>query len=50
MHTAWFVEHFGISVRRKPGRQVGDVTLVTDVRPVSVKLLTTVRRVAAETS
>lgn len=49
MRSAWFVGHFGIGVRRKPARQVGEVTLVADVCPVSVKLLTTVRRAAAET-
>ena len=48
MRTAWFVGHFGIGVRRKPAREVGELTLVTDVCPVSVKLLTTVRRVAAK--
>lgn len=50
MRTDRLAGHFGISVRREPGRQVGEVTLVTDVCPVSVKLLRTVRREAAETS
>lgn len=35
---------------KKPGRQVGEETLVTGVCPVSVKLLTAVRRKAAEIS
>lgn len=41
---------FGDQCQEKAKQTGGEVTLVTDVCPVSVKLLTTVRRVAAETS